>query len=59
MATQDTRTGLGLWRASECCTSVRGTLHSCANNINDRNILIFNVEYIFIFLNVTYFSIPN
>ena len=28
MATQDTWTGLGLWRASECCTSVQGTLHS-------------------------------
>ena len=24
-----TRTGLWLWRASECCTSVQGTLHSC------------------------------
>ena len=30
IATRDTRTGLWLWRASKCCTKVRGTLHSCA-----------------------------
>ena len=30
MATRDVGTGLWLWRASECCTAVRGTLHSCA-----------------------------
>ena len=32
MATRDVGTGLWLWRASECCTIVRGTLHSCDRN---------------------------
>ena len=30
VATRDMGTGLWLWRASECCTTEQGTLHSCA-----------------------------
>ena len=34
MATRDTELVLWLWRASEYCTKVRGTLHSRAIYIN-------------------------
>ena len=37
-------TGLWLWRASECCTAERGTLHSCAivTKKNNTNIHKYN-----------------
>ena len=44
MATRDVGTGLWLWRASECCTAERGTLHSCAivTKKNNTNIHKYN-----------------